>query len=154
VAFESIQPGELVSKKALVVDNRVMMRWLFDDGSASDRRYALKVLDHIKKNNPKVIVPYIWIYESSFVVNYYVGKGSLDGAEAASHLESLFDVCTVTGDPETPATLFEFSKTHGISTYDAAYLILARAQGSPLATLDKKMRRVARKLDIDILLNS
>jgi predicted nucleic acid-binding protein len=151
VAFESIQTGELVSEKALVVDNSVMMRWLFDDGSPSGRRYAARTLGYIKEDNPQVLVPYIWVYESSFVVNYYVGQGSLEGSEAVSHLESLFDICTVIADREPPATLFMFSRAYGISTYDAAYLILARAQNSPLATLDKKMRRVARKLGIDIL---
>lgn len=151
MAFESIQPGELVSEKTLVVDNSVMMRLLFDDGSSADRRYAAKTLDYIKENNPQVIVPYIWVYESSFVVNYYVGQDDLDGTEAIRHLDSLFDLCTVTTDRQTPATLFQFSHAHGISTYDAAYLMLAGAQTSPLATLDKKMRRVARKIKVELL---
>jgi predicted nucleic acid-binding protein len=130
-----------------------MMRWLFSDGSSSDRRYATRILDSVRKTNPQIIVPYFWVYEAAFVVNYYVGEGALDSLQAASHLDSLFDLCTVAIDKESPAALFDFSRTHGVSAYDAAYLVLARAQNSQLATLDKKMRRVARKLGIEILLD-
>jgi predicted nucleic acid-binding protein len=150
VVFESVQPGELDPKTTLVVDNSVMMRWLFDDGSVSDRRYARKILSSIQDSNINVIVPHIWVYESSFVVNYYVNRGELESAEATRHLDALFNFCSVTVDRETSTALFEFSNTLGVSTYDAAYLMLAQAQNSALATLDKKMRRVAKKLDIQI----
>ena len=151
MAFDSVQPGDLTAQSSLVVDNSVMMRWLVDDGAASDRRYANMVLSSIQENRPKLIVPYIWVYESAFVVNYYVGEGALSTVQAASHLKALYDLCTVAIDREPPATLFDFSRTYAVSAYDAAYLMMARSQGSQIATLDKKMRRVARKLDIDIL---
>lgn len=137
-------------EKALVVDNSVMMRWLFDDGSPADRRYAASILEIIRAQNLQVIVPNIWVYESSFVVSYYFNQQVLLAADARRHLEYLFDVCTVIADGMTPAALFEFSQLHRISTYDAAYVMLAQNQVSALATLDKKMRRVARKLDIAI----
>jgi predicted nucleic acid-binding protein len=127
-----------------------MMRWLVDDGSPSDRRYVNRVLNSIQEINQQVLVPYIWVYESAFVVNYYVGEGALSTVQAASHLKALYDLCTVAIDREPPATLFDFSRAHGVSAYDAAYLIMALSQGSKIATLDKKMRHVARKLDIEI----
>ena len=150
MAFDSLQPGTLNSQSSLVVDNSVMMRWLFDDGSPSDRRYAAKVLDTIRENDPKVLVPYIWVYESAFVVNYYVGEGCLDRELATSHLKSLFDLCTVAIDREPPTALFDFSRAYGVSAYDAAYLMMAYSQGSEIATLDRKMRKIARRLDIGI----
>ena len=77
----------------------------------------------------------------------------LPAADSRRHLEYLFDVCTVISDGVTPVALFEFSLQHRISTYDAAYVLLAQNQGGSLATLDKKMRGVARKLDIAIALD-
>lgn len=151
MAFNSVQPGALKSQQSLVVDNSVMMRWLVDDGSPSDRRYANRVLNSIQGTHQQVLVPYIWVYESAFVVNYYVGEGALGTAEATDHLNALYDLCTVVIDREPPAKLFDFSHTHGVSAYDAAYLMMALSQGSQIATLDKKMRQVASKLDIEVL---
>ena len=139
--------------RALVVDNSVMMRWLFDDGSPSDRRYAASILETTQAHKLQVVVPNIWVYESSFVVSYYFNQHLLPAADARRHLEYLFDVCTVISDGVTPVALFEFSQLHRISTYDAAYVLLAQNQVSSLATLDKKMRRVARKLGIAIELD-
>jgi predicted nucleic acid-binding protein len=79
-----------------------------------------------------------------------VGEGALGTAQATDHLNALYDLCTVVIDREPPAMLFDFSRSHGVSAYDAAYLMMALSQGSQIATLDKKMRQVARKLDIEI----
>jgi len=37
-----------------------------------------------------------------------------------------------------------------VTAYDAAYLLLARSEGLPLATLDRKMRKVAKGMGIDV----
>lgn len=152
MASEPDKPDSIDMERALVVDNSVMMRWLFDDGSPSDRRYAARVLETIQAQNLQVIVPNIWVYECSFVVSYYFNQQVLPAADARRHLEYLSDVCTVISDGVSPAALFEVSRLHRISTYDAAYVLLAQNHACSLATLDKKMRRVARKLDIAIAL--
>jgi predicted nucleic acid-binding protein len=149
--FEVLPSGSVHNNNTLVLDNSVAMRWLFDDGSPSDRRYAASVLDHIQETNAGVIVPYVWVYESAFVVNFYVGQGDLEWRHGTNHLNSLYDLCTVAIDKVPPAGLFEFSHVHGISSYDAAYLLLAQSQDLPIATLDKKMRRVAKKLGMAIV---
>lgn len=148
MAFETLAPGENQNGNALVLDNSVMMRWLFDDGSPADRRYAASVFQYIQASQCSVLVPYVWVYEAAFVVNYYVQQGDIEQEEGSSHLESLHDLSSVIADWHSPAVLFEFSHQHGLSAYDAAYLILARSQGIPIATLDKKMRRVAAKVDV------
>ena len=153
MASEPSGPDAIEAERALVVDNSVMMRWFFDDGSPSDRRYAASILETIQAHNLQVIVPNIWVYECSFVVSYYFNQQVLAVADARPHLEYLSDVCTVTSDGVTPAALFEFSQLHRISTYDAAYVLLAQNHLCSLATLDKKMRRVARKLNIAIELD-
>ena len=118
----------------IVVDNSVMMRWLFNDGSEADQQYAQKVLCHIEKRKPQVIVPYLWVNEASFVVNYYTKKGMVSFEESMTHLNSLFDLCTVIRGKETPSELFDFANTHGLSTYDSSYAMLALQQAQPIAT--------------------
>ena len=49
--------------------------------------------------------------------------------------------------------MFEFSQLHRISTYDAAYVLLAQNHACSLATFDRKVRRVSRKLGIAIELD-
>lgn len=49
---------------ALVLDNSAMMRWLFDDGSTADRRYAVKVLDRLGERQGTVFAPYVWVYRA------------------------------------------------------------------------------------------
>jgi predicted nucleic acid-binding protein len=41
----------------------------------------------------------------------------------------------------------------GLSAYDATYLLLAKKLGCPLATLDKDLRRAAKKCGVEIAVN-
>jgi predicted nucleic acid-binding protein len=134
----------------LVVDNSVMMRWLFDDGSRSDRRYAADILETINESQCAVLVPCLWVYESAFVVNYYVERGEIEKHQGARHLSSLYDLCCVATDKQPPAVLFEFSHLNGISAYDSGYIILAQSQRLPIATLDRKMRKVSVTLGVEL----
>ena len=120
-----------------------MMRWLFADDSESDQAYARKVLLAIKNQALQVLVPSIWVYESAFVVNYYTQKDAISHENSIHHLKYLFDLCLVARCEETPASLFGFSYNNGLSSYDSAYLMLAQQQGCALATLDKKLSKVA-----------
>ena len=149
MAFETLEPGRITNDTKLIVHNSVMMRWLFDDGSARDRRYAQKVLKQIKDDGLRVLVPYIWVYEAAYVVSHYAQEGQIDIKGAVNRLNSLSDLCTVVIDKVSPSTLFDFASIHKLSTYDAAYLMLARTSVCAIATLDKKMLRVAKKLGID-----
>lgn len=104
MAFKTYS-GKDVLPHALVVDNSVMMRWLFNDGSASDQQYAQTVLQHIQSQKPSVIVPYLWVYEAAFVVHYYVKQGKVSHENSLKHLDALFDVCDVIRGEETKKTL-------------------------------------------------
>ena len=70
------------------------------------------------------------------------------GVSSIRHLDSLLDLSSVIADKQSPAALFAFSHEHGLSAYDSAYLILARSLGVPVATLDKKMRKVAARVGV------
>ncbi|MGI9288009.1 MAG: type II toxin-antitoxin system VapC family toxin [Pseudomonadales bacterium] len=150
MGFETLS-NEKIFDNAIVVDNSVSMRWLFDDGSDGDRKYAQKILKIIESQAHSAIVPYLWIYESAFVVNFYATKQQLDDGECRSHLDSLMDLFSVVVAREQPSSLFDFCQTYSLSAYDSAYLLLAQQQRCPIATLDKKMKKVARKIEITIL---
>ena len=149
MAFSVLTNGQLLSN-ALVVDNSVMMRWLFNDGSETDQQYAQKVLHYIETSKAKVIVPYIWVYEASFVVNFYTKKGKVSHADSRKHLDSLFDLCQVIRGEETPKELFYFANTNGLSSYDSSYLMLAIQQKLPIATLDKEIIRISENLNVPV----
>jgi predicted nucleic acid-binding protein len=153
MAFKSLKNDQLLSN-AIVVDNSVMMRWLFKDGSESDQHYAQTVLRHIDVDKPHVIAPSIWVYEAAFVVNYYAKKDIVSYETSMNHLNSLFDVCTVIRGEETPAMLFDMSHTHNLSAYDASYVMLALQQDCPIATLDKAIIAVSGQLNLKIFSHS
>lgn len=144
MAFRSLDENE-GHDGVLVIDNSVMMRWLFKDGSLSDQRYSKKVLTAINDNALTVIVPYLWVYESAFVTHYYVKQKSISYEDAMSRVGALFELSTVIRGKETPAQLLHAARSKGVSSYDASYLLLAGELDCPLATLDKKMRKAFKK---------
>ena len=146
MAFKSLAKNERY-ENALVIDNSVMMRWLFNDGSAADQNYAKSVLQAIKSKAFTVLVPYIWVYESAFVAHYYTKQQSVSLEEATSRLEALFELSTVVRGEETPSQLLHVAQSYGVSTYDASYLLLAKQQACPVATLDRKMQKACKKFN-------
>jgi len=139
-------PGESESyANPIVIDNSVMMRWLFDDGSIADQQYAKAVLAALKDRQLTVLVPPIWVYESAFVTNHYVKQKSINRADSRQQLDMLFELVNVIYTQQTPVELLEVSQAVNISSYDAAYLLLAQQQECPLATLDKKMKKAHKK---------
>ena len=149
MAFNMLATEQRLSN-AIVVDNSVMMRWFFNDGSEKDTQYAQKVLNHIEVSKLKVIVPYIWVYEVSFVVNFYVKKKMISYHKCIKHLDSLFDLCLVIRGEETPKDLFVFANTYNLSSYDASYVMLAIQQKASIATLDKEIVQASDNIDLNI----
>lgn len=146
MTFKSLAKNEKV-ENALVVDNSVIMRWLFTDGSTSDQNYAKNVLQTIEAKALTLLVPYVWVYESAFVTHFYVKKRALSYSDATSRLDALFELATVIRGEEIPSHLLDFANSSGVSSYDASYLLLATNQECPLATLDKKLRKACKKLN-------
>ena len=151
VGFEVKESKRSCSHAALVIDNSVAMRWLVASGKPADRDYALAVRDFVLDSGSRVLVPYLWAYEAANVAAYYVRAGELAQDVAADSLHALQNLFTIRIDrDETPRTLFEAAEAQEVSAYDASYLLLARDEGLPLATLDKKMRKAARDMEISL----
>lgn len=149
MGFEVKESGKTWSNATLVIDNSVAMRWLVASGKPADRDYALAVRNFVLDSRSQVLVPYLWAYEAANVAAYYVRAGELEHDMAADSLNAMQILFTVRIDrDETPRALFETAVAQGASAHDAAYLQLAHSEGLPLATLDKKMRKVARDMEI------
>lgn len=95
-------------------------------------------------------MPYVWVYESAFVVNFYTKKGNISRKDGSQHLKALFDLSTIVRGEELPDDLYQFSNEFGLSSYAASYILLARQAQCQIATLDKKIVTVSKKLDIPV----
>ncbi|MCY4157813.1 MAG: type II toxin-antitoxin system VapC family toxin [Gammaproteobacteria bacterium] len=151
MGFEVREPGRTYSGAGLVIDNSVAMRWVVASGKSADQRYALAVRRFVQDKRSQVMVPYLWTYEAANVAAHYVRKGELGYSVAINALHALGVLFTINIDrAETPRPLFEAAESYGVSAYDAAYLLLARGEGLPIATLDRKMRKVAKGMGIEV----
>lgn len=151
MGFEIRELGKAYSGSRLVIDNSVAMRWLIASGKPADQRYALAVRDFVRDHQCRVMVPYLWNYEAANVAAHYVRCGELEYSVAIHTLHAMHDLFTINVDwSETPLALFEAAESRGVTAYNASYLLLARGEGLPLATLDKKMRKVAKGMGIQI----
>jgi predicted nucleic acid-binding protein len=131
-----------------VIDNSVVMRWLFNDGSASDRKYAERVLALLAQEGNSGLVPAVWPLEVGNVIVRAESRELLSEATSAAFLALLrdmaIDVDARSGDYALTDTL-QLARRHGLSTYDASYLELALHEGLPLATNDAALRKALKK---------
>jgi predicted nucleic acid-binding protein len=135
----------------LVIDNSVAMRWLFADGSAADRQYASEVAALVE--TCEVHVPALFVTEAANVISRALKVGVITRLEC----ESSFDLIHAmqasiepidSTQPAMPLAITAFEE--GLSAYDATYLLLAKKLGCPLATIDKDLRRAAKKCGVAI----
>lgn len=137
-----------------VLDNSVVMRWLFGDGSPADRHYAGHVLQVFQVEGNSALVPGIWPLEVGNVVLRAEAKRLLTEARCAEFLGTLAAMAIHTdGQTSTHAlaSTLQLARRHKLSSYDAAYLELALRQGVALATLDADLRRAAAQSGVGLV---
>lgn len=135
----------------LVVDNSVVMRWLFNDGSDADRDYAEKIASLVETHD--VYVPALFVPEAANVVSRALKAKVISKADVETCFELIDDMAaTVVASADTKAvmqlTLRSFEDN--LSAYDASYLLLAESLNCPLATLDQDLRKAAVKRSVSI----
>jgi len=72
--------------------------------------------------------------------------------EALIRLAARMPLQTVEFGPSILAPLGSLCLDHGLTTYDAAYLLLALREGLPLATLDRRLALAARARGVALAL--
>jgi predicted nucleic acid-binding protein len=131
----------------LVLDNSVVMRWLFRDGTPEALAYADRILDVLTQEDAQALVPGIWGLEVGNVIVRAEAKGWLQEARSAEFLGILNDMAIETDARSTAQALgdtLQLARRYTLSTYDAAYLELALREGLPLATNDEALSTALR----------
>ena len=120
----------------LVIDTSVTMAWCFEDEAdeATDR-----VLDRLTEDH--AVVPALWQLEVANVLLVAERRKRITEAQATRFLDLLgglpIRIDHFSGDA---TAVLATGRRHGLSAYDAAYLILAERLAVPLATLDDRLR--------------
>lgn len=127
-----------------VLDNSVVMRWLFRDGAPDAVAYADRILDRLCEEDSLAYVPCVWALEVGNVIARAEAKGLLQEARSAEFLGVLRDMAIEADPRSTQQALgdtLQLARRYKLSTYDAAYLELALREGLPLATNDEALLR-------------
>ena len=134
-----------------VLDNSVAMRWLLESPKAPDQKYAEKVLKSLSEQD--AVVPNLWHLEACNVVLGAEKRGEITVGESEkfiTQLENLpIHVDTMSANQAFSRTI-NLARTYKLSSYDACYLELAVREGLPIATLDKALRKAAKKADVGL----
>lgn len=127
-----------------VLDNSVVMRWLFGDGTQEAIKYSTRILEFLKQENHVAVVPCVWALEAGNVIVRAEAKGLLQEARSAEFLGILLDMAIETDtrcNEHVLGDTLQLARRFKLSTYDAAYLELALREGLALATNDDALRK-------------
>lgn len=131
-----------------VIDNSVVIRWLFGDGVAADGKYAGDVLTMLQQKDIRALTPAVWPLEVANVIARAEAKGLLKEARSAAFLALLRDMAIDIDARSIDFALtdtLQLARRHNLSSYDASYLELALREGLPLATNDIALRKAIKK---------
>lgn len=125
-----------------MLDNSVVMRWCFGDGSAADVAYSEKVMDALATG--PALVPALWNLEVANVLARAERQQVIGTSHSAAFVAMLRNL-PITADLEgvglALSDTLNLARSHHLSAYDAAYLELALRKQIPLATLDSDLRK-------------
>jgi predicted nucleic acid-binding protein len=136
-------------ERRFVIDNSIVMTWCFDDQA---NPYGDAILESLSE--AVAVVPVIWPLE---VVNVLlVAERHLRLHESDSvRFISLLSQLPILVERAWPERMMKdwlaLSRANDLSSYDAAYLELAMRLGLPIATLNKKIRATAKRVDVPLL---
>jgi predicted nucleic acid-binding protein len=134
-----------------VLDASVALAWVLDNPVPV---YALDAQREILAGK-RGLVPALWHLEIANGLAMAERRGDLSGADVENALDQI--LATAASKLDTEANLISArdalanARSFQLTAYDAVYLDLARREGLPLATLDKRLRVAAAKAGIALL---
>jgi predicted nucleic acid-binding protein len=133
-------------KTAFVVDCSTVLAWAFDDelSEQADRAMMLAA-------EQGIVTPAIWWYEVRNTLIVAERRKRLGVARIRSVLEALAELNPVFDFDHDDDRTANPAKVHGLSIYDAAYLEVAERRALPLATLDQRLLRAAKRAGLEIV---
>ena len=129
-----------------VVDCSVTMAWHFEDESNS---YADKVLGSL--GIWEALAPAVWTLEVSNVLLVGEKRGQTTSAKSRRFV-ALIRSLPIRVVDHSPAQVFDevlgLARDRNLTTYDAAYLDLARRLEMPIASIDRRITGAAKRLGV------
>lgn len=137
-----------IQPSAIVLDGSVALSWCFADESDPYADLVLRAL-------PKMpaVVPTLWHLEIANALLMGERRKRSQEADTAQWLLFLRSLPIIAEEDTTArawSDVLHLARSHDLSAYDAAYLELALRRGFPLATLDKKLRKAAKKAGVGL----
>lgn len=131
-----------------VMDTSFIIPLFLSDESSGD---VDGFLNMVFQGEVKVFVPALWWYEISNALHIIVKRGRLSHQQASEALEVCRSIKNflMVEPVEYNATIFQLAQAHNLTAYDATYLDLALQQQIGLASLDKQLNTVSKKLGIE-----
>ena len=134
---------------AFIIDSSITMAWCFADETTPG---SSRVLDRLEDET--ALVPAHWFLEVTNVLAMAEKRKRMTAAKSAEFL-SLLGTLDIEVDDEAAGRAFDhllpLCRSHGLTSYDAAYLELAIRRRLPLASLDDELRKGARALGVELL---
>jgi predicted nucleic acid-binding protein len=131
---------------SFVVDCSVTMAWHFEDESNS---YADKVLGSL--GIWEALAPAVWTLEVSNVLLVGEKRGRTTSAKSRRFV-ALIRSLPIRVVDHSPARVFDevlgLARDRNLTTYDAAYLDLARRLEMPIASIDRRITGAAKRLGV------
>lgn len=130
----------------MVVDASIAASWHFEDERSEG---ADVVLDSLIQD--WALVPTLWWFEIRNVVMFGERRGRATNVQTAAFLNLLSQLPIRLDSIPDEARLFELSRKHRLTFYDASYLELAQREGIALATFDKELIIAARAESVPLV---
>ncbi|MGH8752190.1 MAG: type II toxin-antitoxin system VapC family toxin [Burkholderiales bacterium] len=131
-----------------ILDCSVAVSWCFEDETSSRADTVLGMLLH-----NEAIVPAIWPLEIANSLLVGERRKRLAKAQTVLFLEKLaaLPIKLDKSDPDL-AEVLTLGRAQDLSAYDSAYLELALRNRLPLATLDARLAKAAKRCGVKLLI--
>jgi predicted nucleic acid-binding protein len=131
----------------LVLDSSMTLAWLFEDEGTAYTKSIRRSLD-----SGTALVPSLWMFEVANTLLVGLMRNRCTLKEIHQWLRLLeqlpMEVAPVTTH-RSMSDWIDFARKHGLTVYDASYLVLAWDTGLPTASLDAKVISIASKIGIE-----
>jgi predicted nucleic acid-binding protein len=134
---------------SLIVDCSITMAWCFAEEGTQQ---TAEVQDRLATE--AALVPAHWFLEVANVLAMAEKRNRISVADSTLFVD-LLSRLDIQVDNEFTARAFDhvlpLCRSHGLSSYDAAYLEIALRRQLPLATLDEDLHQAAKSLGVAVL---
>lgn len=134
---------------AFIMDCSITMGWCFPEEAT---RESSKLLERLEGET--ALVPAHWFLEVTNVLAMAEKRKRITAAKSTEFL-TLLETMDIEADDEAAGRAFAqvlpLCRSHGLTSYDAAYLELALRRRLPLGSLDEELRAGAKALGVEVL---